>query len=156
MKKITLKKDNIYMSKLLLKFTNLFIYTNLKKKVEKKIYISFFFWKKQFNYNPLFFFFESLLKLRPILGFYIYIVKKKKIKKIKIKQFFMKFNNRWKKAIYWISRSIKIIKNDITFAIAITNELYNISILNGGQALLQKSKHYKALTVHKTSKNLRW
>jgi len=98
--KLSLKKEHIYTSSLLLKFFNNFIFNNLKCKMERLIYFSFFYWKKHSNLMPLFFFFESLLKVRPLLGFYLYIIKRKKIKKIKITPYFMPFENRWKKAIY--------------------------------------------------------
>lgn len=157
MKKNILKKENIYMSKLLLKFINAFVFINLKRKIENKIYLSFFFWKKQLNSNAIFFFLESLLKLQPLFGFYVYIIKKKTQKKLKLRPFFMLLEKRWKKAVYWISRSIKATpRQHHNFSITISNEIYNISILNKGQALAQKSKHYKTILKLKTTKNHKW
>ena len=40
---LKIKFDNIFMSKLFLKFLNTFIFFNLKLKMEKIIYLSFFF-----------------------------------------------------------------------------------------------------------------
>jgi hypothetical protein len=49
---------------------------------------------------PLFFFFQALLSVRPVIGFYLYIIKKKQKKTIKIKPYYMSFLGRWQKAIY--------------------------------------------------------
>jgi hypothetical protein len=37
----------------------------------------------------VFYFFEALLKLKPVMGFYLFIITKKQKKKIKIKPHFM-------------------------------------------------------------------
>ena len=153
---LKLKRDNIYMSKLFLKFINSFIFTSLKFKMEKLIYNTFFFWKKQLNIIPLFFLFEALFKIRPLIGFYIYIVKTKQNKKIKIKPHFMPFEARWKKAIYWLSRSIKIDRDKQSFFSNIINEVLNITTLEKGISLQQKIKYYKTILSFKTSKNYIW
>ena len=89
-----IKRDNIFLSKLFSKFINNLIYTNLKKKINNIIFNSFYYLKKLLGTNSIFFFFESLIKLRPLVGFYVYVIKKKKKKSIKIKPHFMNFKNR--------------------------------------------------------------
>jgi len=144
------------MSKLLLKFLNTLIFLNFKLKMEKLLTFSFFYWKKQLNTTPIFYFFEAILKLRPVMGFYVFIITKKKKKKIKIKPHFMNFWTRWQKAIYWLTRSIKMDTQKINFAFNLINELYNITFLEKSNALRQKSKYYKTILLFKTTKNYQW
>lgn len=153
---LLIKQDNIYMSKLFVKFINCFIFTNIKFKMEKLMYLTFFFWKKQLNKVPLFYFFEALLKLRPLIGFYIYIVKTKQAKRVKIKPHFMSFESRWKKAIYWLSRSIKMEREKYNFINNITTELLTTINTEKSISLLQKVKYYKTILSFKTTKNFTW
>lgn len=151
-----IKKDNLFFSNLFSKFLNSLIYTNYKKKLNNLLMNSFFYWKKVLGTVPIFYFFESLLKLRPLIGFYIYITKKKKKKHIKIKPYFMNFKNRWLKAIYWLSRSLKMELGTHSLSINFINELYSIVFLEKGNSLQQKTKYYKTILSFKTSKNFRW
>ena len=153
---LLIKKSNLYTSHLFNKFINKLIYKNLKKKIEHLIYNSFFYWKKLLGNSSVFYFFESLLKIRPLINFYIYTVKKKKKKQIKIKPYFMSFRNRWHKAIYWLSRSLKMDIGKQNIIINMINELYNINFLDKSQSLKQKAKHYKTILSFKTSKNFKW
>jgi ribosomal protein S7 len=88
---LKIKKDYIYSSKLLLKFINTLIFLSFKRKIEKLVNFSFYYWKKQLNNIPIFYFFEAILKLRPVMGFYIFIITKKKKKKSKNKTTFYEF-----------------------------------------------------------------
>ena len=151
---LKIKIENIYMCKLFSKFINTLIFKNLKFKLEKHIYNSFFFWKKILNSLPIFYFFEALLKIRPLIGFYIYIIKKKQKKKIKIKPYFMGFIARWQKGIYWLTRSIKMQSENLLFNFI--NDLYNIVYNDKSNALKQKVKFYKTILLFKTSKNFLW
>lgn len=154
--KFIIKHENIYMSKLLLKFINAFLFTNLKIKIEKLVYYSFFYWKKQSNNLALFYLFEALFKIRPLIGFYIYIIKTKQTKKIKIRPYFMPFEARWQKAIYWFSRSIKMENQKQSFLLTVSDELYNVTQLDKSSSLSQKIKYYKTILSFKTSKNYTW
>lgn len=153
---LKIKKNHIYNSKLILKFINTLIFLNLKKKIEKLLIYGFFYWKKQLNTIPIFYFFEALLKLRPVMGFYIFIIIKKKKKKIKIKPHFMNFWARWQKAIYWLTRSIKFNNEKIKFSFNLINELYNIIFFEKSNSLNQKAKYYKTILLFKTTKNYLW
>ena len=146
--------ESVYLSKIFLKFINSFIFLHLKIKIEKQIFVSFFFWKRQLNTVCLFYLFESLLKIRPLIGFYIYVIKKKRKKKIKIIPYFLTLWARWQKAIYWLSRSIKMQK--LKFSFKIINELYNLIIFENSNALTQKWKYYKTIILFKTSKHYKW
>jgi len=150
------RKEHIYMSKLLLKFINTLIFSNFKIKMQKLLYYSFFFWKRQLNTIPMYYFFETILKLRPVMGFYVFIITKKKKKKIKIKPHFMNFWARWQKAIYWLTRSIQMEKGTITFFFNLINHLYNIIFFEKSNALRQKIKYYRTILLFKTTKNYLW
>jgi ribosomal protein S7 len=151
---LKIKINNNYMSKLFSKFINRLIFLNLKQKIENFIQYGFFYWKKQLNSISIFYFFEALLKVRPLVGFYSYIIKKKNKKKIKIKPYFMNFLARWQKAIYWLSRSIKM-QNEKIY-LNFINEIYNIIFFEKGNTIKQKMKFYKTIILFKTSKNYKW
>lgn len=53
----------------------------------------FFFEKKPIKHHH-FFFFQALLEVRPLIGFYLYISKKKQKKIIKIKPYYLSFIGR--------------------------------------------------------------
>jgi len=154
---LKIKKEPIYLSKLFLHFINNFIFINLRLKMEKIIYFSFFQWKKQLSVIPIFYFFETLLKIRPIIGFYLYIIKKKrKKKKIKIKPYYMTFKRRWQKAIYWLTRTLKMEREKQQLSFGIINELYSIVFFGKSLALKQKKRHYNTILLFKSSKNYKW
>lgn len=151
-----IKNKNLYSSNLYSKFINNLIYTNIKNKIENLIQYSFYYWKKLLGNSCFFYFLESLLKIRPLIGFYVYIVKKKKKKQIKIKPYFMSFKNRWQKAIYWLSRSLKMDIGKHNISVNIINEIYNIVFLDKSNSLKQKTKYYKTILSFKSSKNFKW
>ena len=82
---LKIKFDNIFMSKLFLKFLNTFIFFNLKLKMEKIIYLSFFFWKKKYKTTPLFFFFSNIITNQTFDRFLSLLCKKKTKKDYKNK-----------------------------------------------------------------------
>jgi ribosomal protein S7 len=62
-------KEPFFYSKLLSKFVNIFFYNGLKERVEKIIYFTFKFLKCKLRIQtPLFYFFECIETLRPLLG----------------------------------------------------------------------------------------
>lgn len=150
------KIEYIYMSKLFLKFLNTLIFFNLKIKIEKFIYVSFFLWKKTYKTTPLFFFFQALLEVRPLIGFYLYISKKKQKKIIKIKPYYLSFIGRWQKAIYWFTRGLKTNLYMHGFYTSFVQELFNITYLNVSNVLKQKLKFYQTILLFKSTKNYKW
>lgn len=150
------KIDYLYMSQLFLKFLNTLIFFNLKLKMEKLIYLSFFYWKKKYKTTPLFFFFQALLSVRPLIGFYLYIIKKKQKKTIKIKPYYMSFLGRWQKAIYWFTRIFKIEHTKKGLSHIILYEIYNITYNNLSPILKQKIKFYQTILFFKSTKNYKW
>lgn len=150
------KMDFLYMSKLFLKFLNTLIFFNFKLKMENLIYASFFFWKKKYKTTPLFFFFQALLTARPLIGFYLYIIKKKQKKTIKIKPYYMSFKGRWQKAIYWFTRFFKIEHTRTGLITTIIYEIYNITYSNVSSILKQKIKFYQTILFFKSTKNYKW
>lgn len=150
------KIDHLYMSKLFLKFLNTLIFFNLKLKMEKLIYLSFFYWKKKYKTAPLYFFFQALLAVRPLIGFYLYVIKKKQKKTIKIKPYYMSFSGRWQKAIYWFTRIFKIEHTTKGLSNGIMYEIYNISYAHSSPVLKQKIKFYQTILFFKSTKNYKW
>lgn len=67
---------------------------------EQKIYLSFFLIKKKLNICPLFFFFEVLEKIKPIVGLKIYKKKNRKLNKISAGSYILEVSAQYKKAIF--------------------------------------------------------
>jgi len=87
------------------------------------------------------------------MGFYVYIIKKKNKKKIKIKPYYMSFKGRWLKAIYWLTRAIKMEQDRQKFYLNVLDELYGVVMLGKSKALKQKIKFYQTILKFKSSKN---
>lgn len=64
------------------------------------MYFSIFYWKKHGLGTFMYYFLEALLKVRPLIGLYTYIIKNKKRIIIKICPHYMAFIARWRKALY--------------------------------------------------------
>ena len=66
----------------------------------------------------------------------------------------MTFLARWQKAIYWLSRSIKLEKEILIYNFL--NEIHNIVFLEKSNALRQKIKYYKTILLFKSTKRYKW
>lgn len=62
--------------------------------MEKLILVSFFLWKKAFFVLPILSMYEALVKIRPLVGFYLYFIKKKRKKIFKIIPYYMSIISR--------------------------------------------------------------
>lgn len=150
-----LNYDGHYLSTIFLKFINNWIFWRVKAKMEKLILVSFFLWKKAFFVLPILSMYEALVKIRPLVGFYLYFIKKKRKKIFKIIPYYMSIISRWRKAVYWLSLSIKS-----SFYTSILNrifhEFYSINFFQKSKAINQKYKYYKLILLHKSSKHYKW
>jgi len=69
--------------------------------VEYSIYLLFYIIKKKLNYCPLYFFFECIEQVRPIIGIRLYTQKfKKEIKILKVIPYQLKGHSRYNKAAF--------------------------------------------------------
>jgi ribosomal protein S7 len=88
--------EGIFFSKWFSKFINNCFRLKNKITVEKILYQTFFFLKKKLNFSCLFFFFETLEKVKPVIGLKVFTVGKNKTKAIPT---FLHVGLQYKKAI---------------------------------------------------------
>jgi hypothetical protein len=144
-----------FCSSLYFKFLNNWIFLSIRFKMERFGNEILFIWKKRLNFGFLFFFFESLLRLKPIIGYHIFIINRNRKKLIKIHPYLLNEIVRWRRSIIWFCRSVRL-SAEGSFIDKILAEVYNITFLNKSNALLYKIKHYTIISNHKTSKNYLW
>lgn len=108
--------------------------------------------KSKLNCCPIFFFFEALEKIKPIIGLKFY--KQKKRIKITVIPYFLTLASQYKKAIFWISKAIKL-RFEKKLISKISNELYAINVLNLGESLKKKKECYKYAIMFKTVKRFK-
>lgn len=149
------KRDNIFQSKLFLKFINNWCFLKLKIKIEQNVYQACFYWKKYLGFLFILYFFESIITIRPLIGFYRYIIKKKRRKIIKIIPHYMSYYSRWNKGIFWFVRSIQI-RYENKLYLKVINELFDINFLKISSAIKHKLLNYKIVVLYKSSKNYKW
>jgi hypothetical protein len=144
-----------FCSALYCKFLNNWISLGIRFKIERFGYETLFIWKKRLNFNFLFFFLESITRLKPIIGYYLFIINRNRKKLIKIHPYLLNENIRWRRSILWFCRSVQI-STEFTLVSKVLSEVYNINFLNKSNALLYKIKHYTTISTYKTSKNYLW
>ena len=122
---------------------------------EKNIYSSFFLMKKKLQIVPMFIFFESLEKIKPIIGIKLFKKRKKKINKVMGVPYILGVTSGYRKAVFWLVRAIKLyaIKN-VFFKIF--QELYNIVFLNTGYSLKKKKEYYNYALLYIKIKKFKW
>jgi len=79
MSKYTNYIEGIFSTRWISKFINKWFFIGEQQKVEGFLYASFFLIKKKLKIAPVFFFFEALEKLKPIVGFKIISEETKKV-----------------------------------------------------------------------------
>jgi len=150
------KKEGFFHCNLVSKFINIFFFSGLKESIEKIIYFTFKFLKRKLNVKtPLFYFFECIEHLRPILG-----LKKKLnffniVKKTQYITYYLKSNKSYNIAITWFYFEIKLKKKTILLQ-KIFNEIVNLNLFNLGISLQRKYQHYHFCVEYKNNKNYRW
>ncbi len=147
--------DGVFWSKWLLKFINKFIFTGKKYLVEKIIYLSFFYIKKNLNSSAIFFFFEVLERIKPIVGLKFYTLKKRKLKRITAVPYIVSISLQYKKAIFWLVNAIKLRKEKEWF-LKIFQEFYDILLNKTGHSFLKKKEFYRYVILFKTAKKFKW
>ena len=148
--------EGVFCSKWLTKFLNVICTYITKSKIEKLLYMSFFLIKNKLNYCSIFFFFEALEILKPIVG--LKFIKKnynnKKVSKIIAIPFVLLFSFQYKKALSWLLKAIKL-RNESIFEYRLAHELYAINIIGGSAAIKKKIEYYKYSVLFKTAKRFK-
>jgi len=87
----------------------------------------------------MFYVYEALIKLEPVLGLRIFAIKKKHKKILKIRPVFITFLQRSKKAINWLIYSF-LNRIEVSFILKFVNELYSINFVHISKGLKKKKK----------------
>jgi ribosomal protein S7 len=125
-------------------------------KTEKLFYVSFLLLKNKLNCCPIFFFFEVLEKIKPLIGLKFYKKKhKKKITKVTAIPFFLTLSAQYRKAVFWLSKSIQV-RHEKKLILKIVNELHGINFLNLGESLKKKTEYYRLGIALKATKRFKW
>lgn len=127
----------------------------MRQKSERIIYLSLFFVKKKIKVCPLYFFFEVLEKVKPVIGLKIYKRYNRKINKVTAISYILNVSKRYKKAIFWLSKAIKLHVGSNLF-IKIFRELYETVYLNSSLSLKKKRKYYDYVLLFKKAKRFKW
>jgi ribosomal protein S7 len=155
MKSFTIYTEGVFQSKWLSKFINKLTLFGKTGKIERLVYLTFFFIKKELSICPMFFFFEVLEKVRPVIGLKIY---KKKGRKVTTKTAMpIKLNTtaQYKKAIFWLRLSISV-KEEKQLVSKIFQEFYDTLILDAGNSLKKKKTYYKYAVLFKATRKFKW
>ena len=148
-------QEAVFNSKWLSKFVNCWFFTGKKHQIEKLIYLSFFILKKKFNINPLFFFFEALERLKPWVGLKIYKTIKSNKKKNQAYPIILNANIQYKKAIYWLIKSIQL-RKETTLSRKINNEIKNIIFNEITNSIKKKKEYYNYSILFKSVRKFKW
>jgi len=141
---------------ILIRFINHCIFFTIRKKISNILNLVLSIWKKTFNIPFLLFFYESIFKLKPFLGFHYYILKRKNRKRIiKLKSFLLDKPSRSNKAVYWLYQSISR-RKEFGLLYKILSEIYLLNYFNKSYALVYKITHYNTVLNYKLSKNFFW
>jgi len=148
--------NNEQLLKILNIFINKLIVNIIRCKLDRFLNFTIFYWKKYSNLQFLFFLYEGVLKLRPIIGAYVFIIKRNRMKKKKyILPYVLNKERRIKRALSWLISSIRFRKEHLLLQ-RVTVELYSLNILSTGKALIYKKAYYKSIIVYKIGKNYLW
>lgn len=147
--------EGIFKSIWLSKFINQWFFIGKQFSVEKIIYFSFFLIKKKLKCSPLFIFFETLEKIRPLIGLKLYKKKKRKITQVTASPIIIKEPLQYKKAIFWLAKAIKF-RKEKSLSLKIIQEFYAIIFLNNGNTLKKKKEYYQYAILYKTVKKFKW
>nr|QFP99056.1 ribosomal protein S7 [Rhizaria sp.] len=147
-------EEGVFKSKWLSKFINCWFFTGEKIKIEKLIYYSFFIIKKRFNISSLFFFFESLERLKPWVGLKLHRGYSKK-KKIQVCPLILNSKVQFKKAMYWLIKSTQL-RKESCLSIKISNEICNLIFNEITNSIKKKKEHYNYAVMFKSVKTFKW
>jgi len=147
--------DSIFKSNIFAKFINKNIFGFIKLKWEKLLWLAFFCWKQLLFFLPLIYFYEALVKLRPLIRCRVYLIKKKRKKHYKLQTPAMTFPSRWSMAVSWLVTAIKT-RIELYFVERFITEIFSINFLNKSEALNIKRRSYKKIIEHKGSRHFKW
>lgn len=123
--------------------------------VEKIIYLYMYFIKKKLSGSGIFFFFESLEKVKPTIGLKFYVLKKKKVQRMTAIPYIATVVLQYKKAIFWLMNAIQI-RKEKKWCFKVFQEFYDILLNKSGASLLKKKEFYKYVILFKTTKKFKW
>ena len=111
--------------------------------------------KRYFNINSLFFFCEALEFLKPWIGLQLRHTVKLNKKKIQVHPIILSLKVQYKKAIYWLVKSIQL-RKEVYFFTRMGNEIKSIVFNEVTQSLKKKKDYYNYAVMFKSSRKFKW
>ena len=149
--KIRLYLEGNFKSIWLSRYINSLSYKGKNFLIEKLIYSVFYFFKKCFNIHSIFFLFEALERLKPVIGLKLHRIVKSKRKKIYAYPVIINNRIRHRKAMYWLIKSVKR-RKELSFLIKMNKELENILFNEMTESIRKKKEYYNHAILFKSVK----
>ena len=105
--------------------------------------------------NILYLFLEILECLKPWIGIKLYYTLKAKRKKIQVYPIILTINIQYKKAIYWLLKSIKL-RQELNFYTKIKTEIKNIIFNEITNSIIKKKEYYNYAIMFKSTQKFKW
>lgn len=147
--------EGTFNSRWISKFINQWFFLGKQQKIERLLYASFFIIKKKLKLSPIFFFFEALEKLKPVIGLKLYRKKQRKIIKVNAVPYLLEVPLRYKKAIRWLAQAIKM-QTSGSLKFNIFKEMYAINVFKASLSQKKKKEYYKYAVMYKRNKQFKW
>ena len=139
----------------LYKFISCLSFNGEKFKIERLVYNTFLFLKKFLNINGLLLLLEVLEQLKPWIGLKLRRGLKQRKYQIQAHPVILTTNIQYKKAIYWLVKSI-FIRKETKFSIRMSNEIKNIIFSETTNSLKKKKEFYKYAILFKSIRKFKW
>ena len=137
------------------KFINCWSFKGEKFKIERLIYDSFLFLKKNLNINALLLLFESLERLKPWIGLKLRRNIKQRKVQIQAHPVILSTNIQYRKAIYWLVKSIQLRKEN-NFSLRMSNEIKSVIFGEMKISLKKKKEYYNNAILFKSIRKFKW
>jgi ribosomal protein S7 len=153
--KNTVYQEGVFNCQWLSKFINCLFFKGKKFKIEKLVYSSFLFLKKFLNANGLLLLFETLEQLKPWIGLKLHRSIKQRNSQIQASPVTLTSNIQYRKAIYWLVKSIQI-RKETNFLKRMSNEIKGIILSDMTNSLKRKKEYYNYTVLFKSVRKFKW
>jgi len=137
------------------KFISCLSFNGAKFKIERLVYHTFLFLKKFLNVNGLLSLLEVLEQLKPWIGLKLQRGLKQRKYQIQAHPVTLTTNIQYKKAIYWLVKSIQL-RKETKFSIRMGNEIKNVIFGETTNSLKKKKEFYNYAILFKSIRKFKW
>lgn len=153
--KNSIYQEGIFNCQWLSKFINCWFFKGEKFKIETLIYKSFILLKKKLVTNGLFLLFETLEQLKPWVGLKLRRNIKQRKSQIQAHPVILTNNVQYRKAIYWLVKSIEFRKEN-NFSIRMSKEIKSVIFFEMTNSLNKKKEYYNYAIMFKSVRKFKW